>query len=249
MTTYPTTNTIAPDPHPRMGWLVALSFAALLGAVAGLSLLPEWVPNLATTLLGTNPKAYWYLSRGSAFVALGLLWISMLLGLLITDKMARMWPGSAAAFAIHEYVSLLGLGFAAFHALILLGDHYINYQLVQILMPFGSQNYHPIWVGVGQIGLYTWAVISASFYIRQQIGSRAWKVIHYASFFNFLIAIMHGLAVGSDGSTLWGQAVYWTFGGSVLFLTIYRVIASALGREVRAPIPPPGSTQPTQSRT
>jgi len=35
-------------------------------------------------MVGRRPKAYWYLSRGSAFAALGLLWLSMMLGLLIT---------------------------------------------------------------------------------------------------------------------------------------------------------------------
>lgn len=229
-----------------LGMVAGLWLATLVGGLAALAILPDLAPNLAGTLLGTNPKAYWYLSRGSAFVALALLWISMVLGLLITDKMARSWPGSAAAFSIHEYVSLLGLGFAGFHALILLGDHYINYQLVQILMPFGSTNYHPVWVGVGQIGLYTWGIISASFYIRQQIGSKAWKVIHYASFFNFMIAIMHGLAAGTDTSTVWAQSAYWIFGGSVLFLTIYRVVASAIGREARGPQASPTETRPVQ---
>ena len=40
----------------------------------------------------------------------------MALGLGITNKMARLWPGAPAAFALHEYVSLLGLAFAVFHA-------------------------------------------------------------------------------------------------------------------------------------
>ena len=37
---------------------------------------------------GVEPKAYWYLSRSSAIVAYILLWISMVLGLAITNKLA-----------------------------------------------------------------------------------------------------------------------------------------------------------------
>ncbi len=196
-----------------------------LGAFGAFVLAPSWGTNLAASLVSSNPKGYWYLSRASAFVALGLLWVSMLLGLLITDKMARSWPGAPAAFALHEFVSLLGLAFAMFHALILLGDHYINYKLAQILMPFGSVNYHPIWVGVGQIGFYAWAIISATFYVRKLIGSKAWKYIHYASFFNFIIAILHGIASGTDTPLGAAQAYYWLLGGSVLFLTAVRVVA------------------------
>ena len=210
------------------GSLASLLMAIALGALGALVFSPSGIFPLARSLIGANPKAYWYLSRGSAFVALVLLWISMMLGLLITNKIARSWPGAPAAFAIHEYVSLLGLAFAIFHALILIGDHYINYQLVQILMPFGSINYHPIWVGMGQIGLYVWAIISASFYIRRGIGPKTWKLIHYASFFNFLIAIIHGLASGTDTPLPWVEGIYWFLGGSFLFLTVYRVVLSLI---------------------
>src|SRR5512143_1773235 len=217
---------------PRYSFGIASAVSIFLGVSLGLLaaslLLPDRGLQLAGTLMGNSPKAYWYLSRGSSFVALVLLWISMMLGLLITDKMARTWPGAPTAFAVHEFVSLLGLAFAMFHALILLGDRYINYHLAQILMPFGSVNYHPIWVGVGQIGFYAWAIISATFYVRQRIGSKAWKLIHYASFFNFVIAMLHGLGSGTDATTSWAQVIYWVMGGSVLFLTVYRVVAGLL---------------------
>jgi len=226
------------------GWTMGLLVAASIGAMLGLMVLPAWAPSLASSLLGSSPKAYWYLSRGAAFVALGLLWLSMMIGLLITDKIARSWPGAPAAFASHEYVSLLGLAFAIFHALILLGDRYINYKLVQILLPFASVNYHPVWVGVGQIGFYVWAIINASFYVRRSIGPGAWKVIHYASFFVFAIALMHGLAAGTDSKTGSAQAAYWFFGGSVLFLTVYRVVSSMAAPDRQLPAAQRGTPPP-----
>jgi predicted ferric reductase len=230
--------------------VMSLVLGATLGLAAAFILLPEQSSHVATAIMSTNPKAYWYLSRASAFVALGLLWLSMALGLLITDKMARSWPGAPVAFAVHEFVSLLGLGFAAFHALILLGDHYINYRLSQILMPFGSVNYHPVWVGLGQIGLYAWALISATFYVRQWIGSKTWKLIHYLSFFNFIVAILHGIASGTDTALPSAQAAYWFMGGTILFLTVVRVVAGFMpasgtrnepqSRSPHAQVPTPG---------
>src|SRR5512138_3725673 len=112
--------------------------ATLIGLLAAILVLPIWLPNLAASLTGQSLKVYWYLSRGTAFVSLSILWLSMALGLGISNKMARLWPGAPAAFAIHEYVSLLGLAFALFHAMILLGDRYMNFTLVQILMPFST---------------------------------------------------------------------------------------------------------------
>lgn len=200
-----------------------LLLALVAGMLAGIILLPLWVPQLSASLRGTDPKAFWFLSRGSAFVALTLLWASMALGLLMTNKMARSWPGVPVSFAIHEFISLLGLGFALFHVLILLGDRYIQYDLFQLAIPFAS-SYQPLWVGVGQLGFYILLLITFSFYVRQKIGQKSWRMLHYVSFLTYLMAVLHGLGSGTDTATPWGQTYYWISGGSVLFLFIYRIV-------------------------
>jgi predicted ferric reductase len=199
--------------------------AMIIGLLVSVIVLPAWLPNLAFSLGGAEPKAYWYLSRGSAFASLSLLWISMALGLGITNKMARLWPGAPAAFALHEYVSLLGLAFALFHALVILGDHYINFTLLQLLIPFTTIDYRPLWIGVGQIGFYIWIIVSFSFYVRARIGQKTWRVLHYASFLMYMLGLLHGLFSGTDTSAVWAQRYYWFSGGSLLFLFIYRVLA------------------------
>lgn len=208
--------------------LVVLFLAMAIGTLLAVTLLPTWLPNLTASLTGSDPKAYWYLSRGSAFVSMTLLWASMAFGLTITNKMARLWPGAPTAFAIHEFVSLLGLAFAMFHGLVLMGDHFINFTLAQVLVPFASTGFKPFWVGLGQVGLYVWAIVTFSFYIRGQIGQKTWRVIHYASFLSYVGALVHGLTSGTDISTLWAQWYYWISGGSLLFLLMYRVIASLI---------------------
>jgi predicted ferric reductase len=203
-------------------WII---LAMGIGALAAAIVLPIWLPHLAASLLGTTPKAYWYLSRGSAFVALTLLWLSMALGLLITNKMARTWPGVPVSFALHEFISILGLGFALFHALILMGDRYIGYTLAQVLIPFAS-SYKPLWVGLGQLGFYTMLIVTLSFYVRSRIGQKTWRSLHYVSFITYLIALLHGIAAGSDASLPWAQQYYWISGGTLLFLLCYRILVN-----------------------
>ena len=207
--------------------------AVFFGFVAAAYVLPAWLPGIASSFTGSNPKAYWYLSRGAGFVALGLLWISMMLGVGITNKLARFWPGIPPTMAIHEYTSLLGLFFAAFHGLILLGDQYSQYKLVQLLMPFGSVQYRPTWVALGQIGFYAWFIIAITFYIRKAIGKKTWRVLHYVSFICFLGAVVHGVTSGTDTATVWAQDFYWITGGSLLFLVVYRTLTS--GKPARNP--------------
>jgi predicted ferric reductase len=145
--------------------------------------------------------------------------------LLMTNKLARMWPGGPTSFDLHQYSSLLGLAFALFHALILMGDAYIAYTLAQILTPFASVDYKPLWVGLGQIGFYVMAIVGLSFYARRIITQKGWRLIHFLSFALFVLALVHGLQSGTDAATPWAQAVYWVSGVSVMFLTIYRILA------------------------
>src|SRR5512140_236909 len=114
-----------------------------VGTLGGLFVLQSWLPSLSTSLFGVQPKAYWDLARSSGMVAYLLMWLSVVFGLLITNRMARMWPGGMTAFDLHQFTGLLGLAFAMFHGLVLLGDQYIKYSLAQLLIPFASVNFQP----------------------------------------------------------------------------------------------------------
>ncbi len=211
-----------PIVSPMMILLVLLAITA--GTLLAAVFLPLWLPGLTSSLLGEAPKVYWYLSRSSAVAAFALLWFSMAFGIMITNKMARLWPGGPAAFELHEYVSLLGLAFTIFHALILLGDEYIQYDLYQIFVPFASQGYRPLAVGLGQLGFYGWVFLVGSFYLRKKLGVKTWRLIHFNSYLAFLGALIHGIFSGTDSGTVWADSMYWVAGGSLLFLLVYRVL-------------------------
>ena len=226
---------------------VTVLLAISVGTLAAVLILPTWLPNLSTSLAGNEPKAFWYLSRGSSFVAMTLLWMSMAMGLTITSKVARTWPGAAAAFAIHEYVSLLGLIFAIFHALVLMGDAYIGFSLVQVLVPFTTTAYRPIMVGVGQVAFYVWLLVALSFYIRKQISQKIWRLVHYISFLVYCVALYHGISSGTDTAASWAQNYYWISGGSLLFLLVYRIVISIVAKASKpAPRVIPSSAGSTQ---
>ena len=228
---------------------VMVLLAMVVGTLVAALVLPAWLPNLANSLLGSDPKAFWYLSRGSAFVALTLLWASMAFGLSMSNKLARLWPGAPAAFAMHEYISLLGLAFSIFHGLILLGDHYINFDLRQVIVPFAASSYRPLLVGFGQLGFYVWLMVALSFYIRPRLAPKAWRAIHYLSFLTYVMAFYHSITSGTDSATSWATWYYWITGGSLLFLLIHRILTAInakLARPAAArPVAPVRETIPT----
>jgi predicted ferric reductase len=211
-------------PVMTLSSLLLMLFAVMAGVFMAAIVLPLWLPGLSASLFGPSQKAFWYLSRGSAFVSFGLLWVSMAFGLIITNKMARVWPGGPSAFDLHQFASLLGLAFGVFHALILIGDQYIGYTLAQIFIPFASTGYKPLWVGLGQLGLYVWAIVAFSFYVKNWIGTRTWRTLHYASFVMFFLVLIHGYTSGTDSGTAWALNLYWWAFASLLFLVFCRVL-------------------------
>lgn len=208
--------------EPRTVLLTGLAITA--GTLVAAFVLPAWLPGLSDSLLGPQPKAYWYLSRASGLVAFGLIWLSMVWGVLITNRMARLWPGVATAGDLHQHVSLLGLGFALFHGLILLGDRFAGYSLFQILVPFTASVYRPFWVGLGQVSFYALALVALSFYVRRTLGTRTWRKIHFLSFAVYALALLHGVVSGSETSIPGIRAFYWGSGAILLFLTVYRIL-------------------------
>jgi predicted ferric reductase len=69
-------------------------------------------------------------------------------------------------------------------------------------------------------------IVTLSFYVRQKIGQKTWRVIHYVSFLTYGMALLHGLTSGSDTSLPWAQQYYWVSGSSLLFLLMYRIVIS-----------------------
>jgi predicted ferric reductase len=223
-----------PDPpSARTVLLTGLAIAA--GTLAAAVVLPTWLPELTTSLTGTEPKAYWYLSRASGLVAFALLWLSMVWGLLMTSHLARRWPGPLLANEVHQHVSLLGLGLGLFHALILLGDRYAGYRLSQLLMPFAAGTYKPVWIGLGQLGFYMLALVALSFYVRRQIGNRVWKAVHLLSFGVYVSVLIHAVMSGTDTSVPWIQAGYAMSAAVLIFLTTYRLLVALFGSPRAAP--------------
>lgn len=206
-------------------FVLFLLLASFAGAWIGVKTFPMYLPGIVQSLAGTDPKVYWYLSRAMAISSYGILWLSMILGLMLSSRMAKTWPGMALASDIHQFVSILGLASGIFHGLLLMGDHYIQFTFFQVILPFANTTYKPLWVGLGQLAFYGWLLLLFSYSIRRWIGRKAWRWIHYASFITYVLVLVHSIASGSDLSASWLQAGYWFSGAIFLFLLVYRLLA------------------------
>jgi hypothetical protein len=57
------------------------------------------------------------------------------------------------------------------------------------------------------------------------------------SYGSFILALVHGIASGTDSGASWIQAMYWVAGSSLLFMFFYRLMAAVfkVKKERRVP--------------
>ena len=199
--------------------------AVIFGLILSLVVLPAWLPGMVSSIGATDLRVFWYLSRATAIVAYLILWLSMVWGLLMSTRLIKNWPGFPPSNNLHKFFAIFGLSLGMLHGLLLLGDRYMNFKLVQLLIPFANTTYRPTWVGFGQISLYLWGLIVISFYLRKKIGQKTWRVLHVLTFFTYASVFIHGITSGSDSGTVLMQGVYWVSGLVFLSLLVYRLIA------------------------
>ena len=181
----------------------------------------------------SSSQTMWYVTRAAGLLSYLLLWLSTVWGLSVTNKIMDPVLHRAFTYDFHQFLSLLAIGFIFLHVGVLLADKYLPFSVAQILVPFAAP-YRPVWVGLGQIGLYLTLLVSITFYIRKWIGQKTFRLIHLVSYLAFIAAAVHGLLAGTDSPLLAVQAMYAATALSVLFLTVYRILMSAQTKRRRA---------------
>ena len=172
-------------------------------------------------------QIWWYVTRASGIIAYLLLWFSTILGLAVTSKYLDGILERLFTYDFHEFISLLSVAFTLVHVLVLTLDRYLPYSFAQILVPFISP-YRPFWVGIGVISFYILALVTLTFYLRNRIGTRNFRVIHYLSLVGYLGATLHGYYSGTDTALSSMQILYKVSGLAVLFFTIYWLVLLGL---------------------
>lgn len=149
-----------------------------------------------------GPSAYWYLTRSTGWVSLLLLTVTVVLGVVEVSRWSTPgWP-RFVVHGLHRYVSLLVLVFLALHILTAALDSFAPISLLDAVVPFVG-NYRPIWLGLGAVAFDLLLAVVITSLIRQRVGYRAWRVVHWLAYVCWPIALIHSLGTGSDVKSAW----------------------------------------------
>lgn len=157
--------------------------------------------------IGVNSRALWYLTRGTGLVALVLLTITLILGVTQVVRFARPGLPRFVVAALHKNASLIAIVLLGVHIVTALVDTFAPITVVNVFIPF-TGTYRPLWLGLGAIAFDLMIALVVSSLIRDRIGLRAWRAIHWAAYASWPVALAHGLGTGSDSQAGWVLFIY-----------------------------------------
>jgi methionine sulfoxide reductase heme-binding subunit len=165
----------------------------------------------------------WYAARAGGMLAFVLLTASVVAGLLLSarDRLPR-WPRFALE-DVHRFLGLLAGSFIVLHGAALLLDGYLPFSLWSLLIP-GIAPYRPLAVALGIVGAELLAALAIANRYRNELSHEFWRRTHYLNFAVWTLALVHGIASGTDSTTLWGLTLYVVSASLVVGLTVRRVL-------------------------
>ena len=151
-------------------------------------------------------EALWALGRGTGVVALLMFTLTLVLGIVSRSRAARRRarPVRAQRGAPHRRADRRRPDRRARRLAVLRPLR--PAQLVDLVLPFlGS--YRPFWLGLGTLAVDLLAVITVVSLLRNTVGPRVFRAVHWLTYALWPVALLHALGNGTDAGSLWMDAV------------------------------------------
>ena len=151
-------------------------------------------------------QVLWFSTRGAGIVSLLLSTMVVCLGLLTVARVqAAGWPRFLTA-ELHRSVALLSTVFVALHVVTAILDPFTSLGVVAAIVPLAS-SYRPVAVAFGVISLDLLIAVIVTSLLRERIGRRVWRTVHWLAYAAWPMAVLHSLTAGSDAFATWMLAL------------------------------------------
>ncbi|OXY90018.1 ferric reductase-like transmembrane domain-containing protein [Streptomyces diastatochromogenes] len=147
-------------------------------------------------------ETLWYANRATGAVCLALFTLVVLLGIAV--RLRTRLPGLPrfGTVSLHRTLSLSATAFLALHIGVAVIDGYVNIGALDVLVPFVS-DYQPLWLGLGTVAVDLMLAVLITSLLRERVGQRAWRAVHWLAYASWPVALAHGLGIGTDTGTDW----------------------------------------------
>jgi predicted ferric reductase len=144
----------------------------------------------------------WLVSRASGVILLVLFSVVMVLGVATrTGATTRRWPRFAVA-ELHRTLSLFAVALLGLHVATAILDPFVSIGWVAAVLPFTS-HYETLAIGAGTVAVDLAGAVLITSLLRNRLGLRAWRAVHYLAFLAWPVAFLHAIRAASYDQHLW----------------------------------------------
>lgn len=165
-------------------------------------------------------QAVWALARGTGIVALSFLTLSIVLGIAVRSGRPIGLLPRFGVVDVHRFAALFTVVLVAMHVVLLLADPYAQLRIVDVVVPFLG-TYRPIWLGLGTLAADIAVALVVTSLLRHRLGLRVFRVVHWAAYGLWPIALAHAMGNGTDAAhgwfLVWAAACVSAVAGSLLW--------------------------------
>jgi sulfoxide reductase heme-binding subunit YedZ len=180
-----------------------------------------------------SDQVFWFVSRGSGVVSLLLSTAVVCLGFLITIRWSRPeWPRFLTA-ELHRRLALLSIVFVGLHIVTAILDPFTSLGVIAAVVPLAS-SYRPVAVALGVISVDLILAVIVTSLLRERLGYRIWRAVHWLAYGAWPLAVAHSLTAGSDAFAPWMLALTGLSVVAVLGSLVWRI---GTGGAVRSTLP------------
>ncbi len=180
----------------------------------------------------------WYSTRGSAIVSQIMFTAVAVLGVLTAVRWhSPRWPAFISE-GLHRSLALSSLVFLGIHIVTSVIDPYTDLGWAAALIPF-SVDYNPLFLGLGSVATWLLVAVMVTSLLRDRIGLRAWRLVHWLSYAFWPVAIAHGIGIGTDTGAPWMLVINAACIGGFAAAVLWRIADAATRRPLPSLVPAP----------
>jgi sulfoxide reductase heme-binding subunit YedZ len=203
--------------------LLAAALAGLACVVGlGLAVRAGLVPAALPDPRPEGPLA-WRTSRALGLTAFVALTLEIALGLGLAAGVTDRLIARARVAVLHDRLSLGALALVAAHAVALLGDRWLRFDVVDLVVPFAAR-VRGAGVALGVIAAWIAVVVHASVSLRGRLGARWFRWVHRLAFVAWVAVVAHGVGAGTDTRSPFVAGLYLASASLVGALFVVRVV-------------------------
>lgn len=171
----------------------------------------------------SGSQAMWFVSRGSGLALLAAFSAVMVLG--VAARMGSA-PGRLSRLALgelHRTLALFSVAFLGLHVVTAISDPYVTIGWAATVLPFASP-YRTLAIGLGTLAVDLGGAVLITSLVRQRLGYRAWRAIHWLAYLAWPVAFVHSVTASTDLRIWWVALVEWGCAAAVATAMIARLL-------------------------